>query len=255
MSGAGKITQFFGSSSSKRPLSGVVEGVVVPSSAASGTDGIIEIKPGGSPKRQKVIESVESTPGAKPWGAAFTNLHSSWKTRLEPEFKKTYMQRLVTFLDSETSKHTVYPPINQVWTAFDLCPFDSVKVVCIGQDPYHGPNQAHGLAFSVAKGIQIPPSLRNMITEANRDPAVAIPKPLHGSLECWAKQGVLLLNTCLTVRKAEANSHQKQGWEDFTDAVVRELGRKEGIVYLLWGSPAQAKCKAIDAKKNRIIKS
>lgn len=227
-----------------------------------------------SPKRQKLtgVGGIESQPQPQPqppqdntgeavnqshgWGSNFLGMESSWKARLLPELNKPYMRKLAHFLDGESSKFTIFPPITEVWTAFNICPYDKVKVVIIGQDPYHGPNQAHGLAFSVAKGVQIPPSLRNMLTEASRDPLVAIPaKPSHGNLECWARQGVLMLNTCLTVRKGEANSHNKQGWEDFTDAVVRELGKRNGIVYLLWGNPAQTKCKTIDSKKNHIIKS
>lgn len=169
------------------------------------------------------------------------NLEPSWRRRLQPEFRKPYFQRLLQFLATESQSHTIFPPSNQIFTALNLCPYDGVKVVVIGQDPYHGPGQAHGLAFSVQKGVQPPPSLRNMITEAQNDPALNIPKPTHGNLECWSRQGVLLLNAVLTVRKADANSHQKKGWEEFTDAIVRELGKKEGLVYLLWGKPAQAK--------------
>lgn len=183
-------------------------------------------------------------------------MEPSWKTRLAAETKKPYVDRLITFLDGESRTHTIFPPKAQVWTALNLCPFEKVKVVVLGQDPYHGPNQAHGLAFSVAKGIAIPPSLRNMITETSRDPDVAIPPTApHGNLECWSRQGVLMLNTCLTVRKGEANSHQKKGWEEFTDAIIRELSMREGIVYMLWGAPAQSKCKNIDAKRNFIIKT
>lgn len=140
-------------------------------------------------------------------------MESSWRRRLAPEFHKPYFQRLMQFLTNEARQHTIFPPSNQLFTALNLCPFDTVKVVVIGQDPYHGPGQAHGLAFSVQKGVQLPPSLRNMITEAQNDPAVRIPAPKHGNLECWACQGVLMLNTVLTVRKAEANSHQKKGYE------------------------------------------
>ena len=223
-----------------------------------------------SPKRQR-LEASSSDPPPLPsssssssstvagdggWRSAFDAMEPSWKTRLATEMKKPYVDRLITFLDGESRTHTVFPPKAQVWTALNLCPFEQVKVVVLGQDPYHGPNQAHGLAFSVAKGIAIPPSLRNMITEASRDPEVAIPPTApHGNLECWSRQGVLMLNTCLTVRKGEANSHQKKGWEDFTDAIIRELSKREGIVYMLWGAPAQSKCKSIDAKKNVIIKT
>jgi hypothetical protein len=138
-------------------------------------------------------------------------LEPSWRLRLLPEYQKPYFQRLMQFLMAESKSQTIFPPSNQLFTALNLCPFDSVKVVIIGQDPYHGPGQAHGLAFSVQKGVQIPPSLRNMITEAQNDPEVRIRAPTHGNLESWARQGVLLLNTVLTVRKADANSHQKKG--------------------------------------------
>ena len=247
------ITAFFGGSSSSN-------GSGTKRAAAEETTA----RPASPKKKQKALEAgsggaVEAASvsgGAGGWGPVFEQMDPSWQERLGSELKKPYIQRLVTFLNAESAKHTVFPPKEEVWTALNLCPFDQVKVVIIGQDPYFNPNQAHGLAFSVAKGVQIPPSLRNMIAEAHRDVGTAAPgQTPHGNLECWSKQGVLMLNTCLTVRKGEANSHQKQGWEDFTDAVVRELGKREGIVYLLWGSPAQAKCKAIDAKKNRIIKS
>ncbi len=142
----------------------------------------------------------------------FDTMEHSWRERLTQECKKPYFQKLLTFLQGEVSKGaTIFPPANQIFTAFNLCPFDNVKVVVIGQDPYHGECQAHGLAFSVQKNIQIPPSLRNMINEAMNDPKIRITNPTHGNLECWSKQGVLMLNTVLTVRKAEANSHQKKG--------------------------------------------
>lgn len=171
----------------------------------------------------------------------FDEIESGWRCRLQGEYRKPYFQKLLKFLEKETQAHTVFPPSSQIFTSLNLCSYDNVKVVVIGQDPYHGPGQAHGLAFSVQKGVALPPSLKNMITEAQNDPKVRIPSPAHGNLTCWSQQGVLLLNTALTVRKAEANSHQKQGWEEFTDAIVKELGKKEGLVYLLWGKPAQAK--------------
>lgn len=139
----------------------------------------------------------------------FDEMEISWKSRLFPEYNKPYFQRLLKFLDREYKSSTIFPPTNQIFTSLNLCPYDKVKVVIIGQDPYHGPGQAHGLAFSVQKGVPIPPSLKNMIVEAQND--VHIAKPTHGNLEHWSRQGVLLLNTCLTVRKGEANSHQKQG--------------------------------------------
>lgn len=148
-------------------------------------------------------------------------------------------------------RHTVYPPAGEMFTALNLCSFEDVKVVIIGQDPYHGPNQANGLAFSVHKGVRTPPSLRNMIKEAMVD--VGIAKPTHGDLSHWASQGVLLLNTCLTVRAGSANSHKGHGWETFTDAIIREVNRKDHIVFLMWGQPAMAKIKHVDITKHQIL--
>ena len=183
------------------------------------------------------------------------NVEEQWRTRLAAEWDKAYFRSLTAFLADEYSKKTVYPPRDKVFNALNLTPFDSVKVVIIGQDPYHGPGQAHGLCFSVQKGVATPPSLRNMITELQADPVLQIPKPTHGNLECWARQGVLLLNTCLTVRQAQAQSHASKGWEQFTDAVVKQLATREGMVYLLWGAPAATKCKGINASKNVVITS
>ena len=188
------------------------------------------------------------------WQLQLESMDSSWKSVLEPEFRKPYLCRLTTFLESEErGGKKIFPPKDCMFSAFSLCPFDDVKVVVIGQDPYHGPNQANGLAFSVTKGVSIPPSLRNIIKEAAEDSALS-PRVKgshgHGCLEKWAQQGVLMLNTCLTVRRGEANSHQKKGWEDFTDAVVAQLRKKEGLVYLLWGKPAQSKCSNINTSKN-----
>ncbi len=160
-----------------------------------------------------VSESLPTQPkssaglGWKP----FDEMESGWKDRLAPEFHKPYFQRLLKFLDSESKSQTIYPPSSQIFTALNLCSYDKVKVVVIGQDPYHGPGQAHGLAFSVQKGVPLPPSLKNMVTELQNDPKTKIAKPSHGNLEHWSRQGVLLLNTCITVRKGEANSHQKKG--------------------------------------------
>lgn len=180
-------------------------------------------------------------------------LEHSWKNQLKNEFTKPYFLNLKQFVDEERQKHTVYPSVEDTFSAFRFCPYEAVKVVIIGQDPYHGPNQAHGLAFSVLRGVQNPPSLQNIFKEAIND--VKILRPNHGNLEYWCNQGVLLLNTCLTVRKGEPNSHQKRGWELFTDAVIRELSYKNNLVYLLWGKPAQAKCINIDRSKNVVITS
>eukprot|EP01039_Chlorochromonas_danica_P004919 gene4919-5399_t len=184
-------------------------------------------------------------------------LEKSWRQRLLSEYSKSYFSRLLAFLSSETATagKVIYPPSDQIFTALNLCPYDQVKVVIIGQDPYHGPGQAHGLAFSVKKGVPAPPSLKNIFSELQADPAIHITKPSHGNLEKWSHQGVLLLNTVLTVRKAEANSHQKKGWEEFTDAIVRELAKKQGLVYLLWGKPAQNKCAGIDHRANVVLTS
>ena len=141
----------------------------------------------------------------------FDNLDQSWKSRLGVEYNKPYFKRLLQFLVDDSKTHIIYPPVNNVFSALNLCPYEKIKVVIIGQDPYHGEGQAHGLAFSVQKGIQIPPSLKNMINELQTDPKTKIPMPTHGYLACWSQQGVLMLNTVLTVRKAEANSHQKKG--------------------------------------------
>lgn len=183
----------------------------------------------------------------------FDGVEIGWKSALKAEVSKPYFVKLDRFVRKERDSHSIFPKEENIFSCLDWCPFDNVKVVIIGQDPYHGPNQANGLAFSVENGVTIPPSLRNMLKEACDDPAVKIPPPQHGNLECWARQGVLLLNTVLTVRRAEANSHQKQGWEQFTDAVVKQLSRKRNLVYLLWGKPAQAKCKGIDSSANCVI--
>eukprot|EP01038_Epipyxis_sp_PR26KG_P008821 gene8821-11910_t len=183
------------------------------------------------------------------------SLDKDWVERLKGEFSKPYFLRLSKFVTNEYATQTVYPPISQLYTAFNSCPIDEIKVVIIGQDPYHGPGQAHGLSFSVLRGIPLPMSLKNIINEARSDPTLKVAVPTHGCLESWSRQGVFLLNACLTVRKGEPNSHQKKGWEEFTDAVIRELGKRQNIVYLLWGNSAQAKCESISAKNNVIIKS
>mmetsp|Transcript_13280 Transcript_13280/g.20866 ORF Transcript_13280/g.20866 Transcript_13280/m.20866 type:complete len:301 (+) Transcript_13280:147-1049(+) len=182
-------------------------------------------------------------------------LPASWAERLGQEVKKPYFQKLNDFVAKEIdSGKIVFPPLNEVFSALYLCPFDKVKVVVVGQDPYHGPNQAHGLSFSVKKGVPPPPSLVNMYKELKQDPDVKFEIPKHGCLTKWAEQGVLMLNACLTVRKAEANSHQKQGWETFTDAIISELNKNhKGLIFLLWGKPAENKCKSVDKKKHFIL--
>ncbi len=178
----------------------------------------------------------------------------SWKRVLEPEFSAPYFAQLKRFLVEEKQKNTVYPPGSRIFAAFDLTPFENVKVVILGQDPYHGPGQAHGLCFSVPQGIAPPPSLVNIFKELGTD--VGMSRPTHGNLESWARQGVLLLNAILTVRANEASSHQKQGWEQFTDSVIKSLSaQRSGIVFLLWGNYAQAKEALIDTSKHFVLKT
>ena len=179
----------------------------------------------------------------------------NWKSVLSDAIRSESFQRLACFLDDERARGvTIYPPSKDIFAALNLCPLDTVKVVIVGQDPYHGPGQGHGLAFSVRRGVEPPPSLKNIIREAIDD--VEIDRPGHGNLEHWAKQGVLLLNSVLTVRRGLANSHAKQGWEEFTDAVIDVLNtRKNGLVFLLWGTPAAKKGKAIDESLHTVIRT
>lgn len=179
-------------------------------------------------------------------------IEESWKTVLMDEFRKDYFVKLKEFLVEEKKHYTVYPPGSQIFSAFNLTPFHGVKVVLLGQDPYHGPGQAHGLCFSVPVGIPKPPSLINIFKELNDD--LGISTPSHGNLEKWAKQGVLLLNATLTVRANQAGSHQRQGWENFTDAAIMALSEKRtGLVFILWGAYAQAKAQIIDKSKHHIL--
>ena len=178
------------------------------------------------------------------------NIEASWKN----EFKKPYFTALTDFVKTEYQKYQCYPSGKSIFKAFDLCPFEETKVVIIGQDPYHGPNQAHGLCFSVPEGVAMPPSLINIFKELETD--LNKPLPDHGNLESWAKQGVLLLNATLTVRAREAGSHQNQGWETFTDEVITQISKqKENVVFLLWGGFAKRKSKLIDANKHHILTS
>lgn len=179
---------------------------------------------------------------------------NDWQEIVGAEFDKPYYQELRDFLKEEYATHTVYPPMEDIWNAFRYTPYHEVKVVMLGQDPYHGPNQAQGLSFSVKDGVRKPPSLQNMLKELHEDLGFGIPK--DGSLIKWAKQGVLLLNTVLTVRAHEAHSHKNQGWEQFTDTVIEKLSeRQEQIVFVLWGKPAQQKERLIDTSRHAIIKS
>lgn len=182
------------------------------------------------------------------------NIHKSWQSHLQKEFKKPYFLELTKFLDSEKSVHTIFPKEQDVFKAFELTSFDAVKVVIIGQDPYHGLNQAHGLSFSVNKGIKVPPSLQNIFKELQADSNNPI--PAHGNLIKWAQQGVLLLNATLTVRAGLPGSHQKKGWETFTDAVIKLISdEKEHVVFLLWGNYAKTKAPLIDASKHLILEA
>jgi len=177
-----------------------------------------------------------------------------WKKELTAEFEKDYFTDLIRFVEKEYDEHRCYPPKESIFAAFNSCSFKDTKVVILGQDPYHGEGQANGLCFSVADDVTHPPSLKNIFKELESD--LGIPAPESGNLERWAAQGVLLLNATLTVRAGEAGSHQKQGWEQFTDAVVERLSRKrEKLIFLLWGGYAQKKGKKIDSTKHHILKS
>jgi len=182
------------------------------------------------------------------------NIHESWKPYLQAEFDKPYFQELANFVKNEYANYCCYPPGKQIFNAFEHCHFDDVKVVILGQDPYHGPGQAHGLCFSVNDGIAHPPSLVNIFREIENE--LGTPYPKSGNLERWADQGVLLLNATLTVRAHQAGSHQNRGWETFTDAVIKIISdQKEHIVFILWGSYAKNKRRLIDGTKHHILTS
>lgn len=181
-------------------------------------------------------------------------IEESWQNVLQDEFEKPYFKNLVAFVKDEYNSQKVYPPGSQIFNAFKMCPFDEVKVVILGQDPYHGPNQANGLAFSVSDEVRTPPSLINIFKEIKSDLGKDLPST--GNLERWAKQGVLLLNATLTVRAGQAGSHQKKGWEEFTDAVVQKVNaQKEHVVFMLWGAYAQKKGAFIDTRKHLVLQS
>ena len=181
-------------------------------------------------------------------------IEAEWLEVLKEEFAKPYFNELKAFLLDEKKAYRVYPPGNRIFAAFDHTPFSKVKVVILGQDPYHGDGQAHGLCFSVPDGISIPPSLVNIYKELHSDVGIQIPQT--GNLEKWANQGVLLLNATLTVRANQAGSHQRRGWENFTDEVIRKLSAKQsGLVFILWGSYAQAKETMIDTSKHFVLKA
>lgn len=181
-------------------------------------------------------------------------IEESWKRVLFDEFQKPYFNSLKEFLADEKQRYTIYPEGKNIFAAFNNTPFEKVKVVILGQDPYHGANQAHGLAFSVNEDITHPPSLRNIFKELHDDIGCEIPK--SGDLKQWAKEGVFLLNAVLSVRASEANSHKNRGWEIFTDATIKLLSdKRENLVFILWGSPAGAKASLIDEKKHLILKA
>jgi uracil-DNA glycosylase len=181
-------------------------------------------------------------------------IEPSWKKVLQPEFDNPYFENLSQFVKSEYASHTIYPPAALIFNAFELCPFEQLKIVILGQDPYHGPGQAHGLCFSVRNGVVFPPSLRNIFKEIEND--LEIPVPRSGDLTRWANQGVLLLNATLTVRANLAGSHQKKGWETFTDQVIKIISdQKEHVVFILWGAYAQQKVSLIDQTKHLVLES
>lgn len=185
---------------------------------------------------------------------AKVNIESSWLEKLQPEFDKPYFEQLIQFVKSEYASGVCFPPGSMIFNAFNQCPWPNVKVVLIGQDPYHEPGQAHGLCFSVNDGVPFPPSLRNIFAEIKTD--IGAPVPESGNLTRWATQGVLLLNATLTVRAHAAASHQGKGWEEFTDAVIRLVSEnKEHVVFILWGSYAQSKARLIDSSKHCVLKS
>lgn len=181
-------------------------------------------------------------------------IEESWRREIGAEFDKQYFTDLAAFVRSEYTHHTCYPPGRLVFNAFNLCPFDSVKVVIIGQDPYHEPGQAHGLSFSVCDGTAFPPSLVNIFKEIELD--LGKPMPASGDLTRWARQGVLLLNATLTVRAHQAASHQRRGWEEFTDAAIKALSaRRDNLVFMLWGGYARSKAPLIDASRHLVLQS
>jgi uracil-DNA glycosylase len=181
-------------------------------------------------------------------------LPADWRKVLAGEFDKPYFKDLCAFVEKERAEHTVYPPAEDVFNAFKATPYDKVKVLLLGQDPYHGPGQAHGMCFSVRPGVRPPPSLVNMFRELHDDLGCKVPN--HGNLEAWARHGVLLLNAVLTVQAGQPNSHKNQGWEQFTDAVIKALdARPKPVVFALWGAYAQKKAKLIRGEQHRIVKA
>ena len=181
-------------------------------------------------------------------------IETTWKSKLKDEFEKEYFLKLTEFIREEYKGNTIYPHASLIFNAFNLCPFQNVKAVIIGQDPYHGPGQAHGLCFSIRDGVDFPPSLINIFKEIELD--LGLKRPSSGNLERWANQGVLLLNATLTVRAHQAGSHQKKGWEEFTDSVISIINsEKQNIVFFLWGAYAQKKGETIDRSRHLVLES
>ena len=181
-------------------------------------------------------------------------IEPSWHEHLQQEFEQPYFAQLTDFVRQEYTTQTCYPPGSLIFNAFNLCPFDKVKVVIIGQDPYHGPGQAHGLSFTVCDGVPFPPSLQNIFKEIQQD--LGTPIPLTGNLTRWAEQGVLLLNATLTVREHQPGSHQRHGWEQFTDAAIKALNaHRDNLVFILWGGYARSKASLIDASRHLVLQS
>lgn len=181
-------------------------------------------------------------------------IEPGWQAVLKDEFEKPYFKNLVEFVKSEYTSNKCFPPGKQIFSAFNHTPFNEVKIVIIGQDPYHGPGQAHGLCFSVGENVAVPPSLKNIFEEIKAD--IGSPIPNNGNLERWADQGVLLLNATLTVRAHNAGSHQNKGWEKFTDSVIEKLSKeREGLVFMLWGGPAKKKGTKVDTSKHLVLNS
>ena len=183
-----------------------------------------------------------------------TKIGNDWNGVLKDEFEKEYFEKLTDFVKTEYKSEVCFPPVKDIFNAFEMCSFSNTKIVILGQDPYHGKGQAHGLSFSVPEGMKIPPSLRNIFKELTSD--LGVDSPTQGDLTSWAKQGVLLLNATLTVRKSKPVSHQKQGWEEFTDSVIKTISnKKESVVIVLWGKFAEQKVSLIDESKHCIITS
>lgn len=280
MSGQAKISSFFTQSTNKRVISNGDTVSKTPSpkkrkmdEKGEDTTSVkenIELSPNAqtppsppptptalSPEQKSKIEQNKLAAriklAAKTSNGLLVDVGSSWFKALEPEFSKQYFTELSKFVMAERSKNTIYPPAHDVFSWTNYCTVDKVKVVILGQDPYHGPKQAHGLCFSVQKGVPPPPSLQNMYKELTED-IPGFSHPGHGTLIGWANQGVLLLNACLTVRAGQANSHKDKGWEKFTDAVISWLNKnKKGLVFMLWGSHAQKKGAHIDKKKHHVL--